>query len=623
MANKVIKKNEVFLDGKYYPITKPVQQVLASIYPAKVTIGDTTRDSQARTSVISWADFRGGIGVERMEGATQVDRSWFSTCSLRYKRHLVLPAKTNVVSNSAATGESLDILQEFNGELYAIYSDKKVYQYESGSDSFGSALDTLPDVATDALQVRMGGTLYLVIAHTGGYTYTSDASSFTDDTTDTKFLSFWNDKLWGISNTGQLWYASSIGTEVNDAKLPLPDGHVTDLFVARNASGDPVLYAMTKEGLYAHDSTNALWVETQLALPFHNENGKGSIRWRDSVYIPAGLSIYKYINGSNSAVVTVVGPDRDDGLPSEYRGKISKLLGTHNDLITMVDGTLTPGTVDMFATGESPVMDATTGYSTILGYNEVGWEVKWAASGTDQGKVITAGFVSDVGGTLTATNPYRMYWGFDGALYYQQLQSDVINPTQVVNYNYEDTVDGIHYTPWFSADQVEVDKLALKLKAETANCSSNVTVKIEYALDYGTSYTTMGTITSDGITTYTFGSSLGTTFRAIQFKITLATNTKAVSPDLISLTLEFRKKLNTKFGWSVNIDINKDYKGDSPKDMRSNILSAIESNTLLEFTYRDDTSANRNYYVDITNAQGLEQTAYDERGTTQLLLTEP
>ena len=623
MANKVVKKNEVYLNGNYYPITRPVQQVLASIYPAKVTIGDTTRDSQARTSVISWSDFRGGIGVERMEGATDVDRSWFSTCSLRYKRHLVLPAKTTSVSNSNATGESLDILQEFNGALYGIWSDKKVYKYESGSDSFGSALDTLPDVATDALEVRMGGTLYLVIAHTGGYTYTSDASSFTDDTTDTKFLAYWNDKLWGIANTGQLWYASSIGTEVNDAKLPLPDGHVTDLFVARNASGNPILYAMTKEGLYAHDSTNALWVETQLALPFHNENGKGTIRWRDSVYIPAGLGIYKYINGTNSAVVSVVGPDKDHGLPSDYRGSISKLIGTHNDLIALIDGTLTPSVVDMFATGESPVIGDTTGYSTVLGYNEMGWEVKWAASGTDQGKKITAGFVSDVGGTLTATNPYRLYWGFDGALYYQQLQSDVINPTQVINYSYEDSVDGIHYTPWFSADQVEVDKLALKLKVETADCNANQTVKIEYGTDYTETYTAMGTITSNGITTYTFGSSAGTTFRSIQFKITLATNTKIVSPDMISLTLEYRKKLNTKFGWSVNIDINKAYKGNSSKAMRSNILSAIQSNTLLEFTYRDDSSTNRNYYVDITNAQGLEETAYDERGTTQLLLTEP
>jgi hypothetical protein len=623
MANKVVKKNEVYLNGTYYPITRPVQTVLASIYPAKVQIGDTTRDSQARASVISWSDFRGGIGVERMEGATDVDRSWFSTCSLRYKRHLVLPAKNNSVSNSDTSGESLDILQEFNGNLYGIWSNKKVYKYNSGSDTFGSALDTLPDRATDALEVRMGGTLYLVIAHTGGYTYTSDASSFTDDTADTKFLAFWNDKLWGISNAGQLWYASTLGSETNDAKLPLPDGHVTDLFVARNASGDPILYAMTKEGLYAHDSSNALWVETQLALPFHNENGKGSVRWRDSVYIPAGLGIYKYINGTNSAVVSIVGPDRDHGLPSDYRGTITKLMGTHNDLIALVDGTLAPSSVDLFATGESTVIDASTGFSSVLGYNESGWEVKWTASGNDQGKKITAGFVSDVGGTLTSTNPYRLYWGFDGALYYQQLQSDVINPTQVVNYSYEDSVDGVHYTPWFSADQVEVDKLALKLKAETATCNSNQTVKIEYALDYVESYTTMGTITSDGLTEYTFGSSLGTTFRAIQFKITLATNTINASPDLISLTLEYRKKLNTKFGWAVNIDLNKAYKGNSPKGMRSSILSAIQSNTLLEFTFRDDSTTNRNYYVDITSAQGLESTAFDERGTTQLLLSEP
>ena len=92
---------------------------------------------------------------------------------------------------------------------------------------------------------------------------------------------------------------------------------------------------------------------------------------------------------------------------------------------------------------------------------------------------------------------------------------------------------------------------------------------------------------------------------------------------MINLTLIYRKKLESKFGWSVNVDMNKGYKGNTPKSMRANILSAIQSNTLLEFTYRDDTSTNRNYYVDITSAQGLEHTAYDERGSTQLLLTEP
>ena len=647
MANKVVTKNEVYLNGNYYPITRPVQQVLASIYPAKVIIGDTTRDSQIRASVISWSDFRGGIGVERMEGAKDVDRAWWSTCSLRYKRHLVLPAKTiGGVANSDADGDSLDIIQEYNGELYCIYSNQKIYKFNSGNDGFGSALDTLPAVATDALQARMGGILYLVVAYGTGHMYVK--SKYEDDSTATKelesddtyndntstdsnapfpakFLTFWDDKLWGIGDNGQMWYASTIGTEVADAKLPLPDGHVTDLFVARNASGNPVIYAMTKEGLFAHDFSNNKFVETQLALPFHNENGKGSIRWRDSVYIPAGLGIYKYINGSNSAVVSVVGADRDDGLPSDNRGSIAQLLGTHNDLIALVDGTLTPSNVDMFASGnESSVISDTTGYSAILGWNEVGWEVKWTAAGADQGKTITSGYVTDVGGNLASTNPYRLYWGFDGDLYYQQLQSDVINPNQVVNYKYEDDVDGLHYTAWFSADQVEVDKLALELKIETDDCDTNQTVAVAYALDYDDStYTSMGTITSDGTTTYTFGSSLGTAFRAIQFKLTLATDTQNASPDVVNMSLIYRKKLESKFGWSVNIDMNKTYKGNSPKALRSNILSAIQSNTLLEFTFRDDTTTNRNYYVDITSAQGLEHTAYDERGSTQLLLTEP
>ena len=626
MANKTIKKNEVFLNGNYYPITRPVQQVLASIYPAKVTIGDTTRDSQTRASVISWSDFRGGIGVERMEGAKDVDRAWWSTCSLRYKRHLVLPAKTKAVTNgdSDTNNQALDFIQEFNGNLYGIWANKKVYKFEPGSSStggFGSALDTLPDRASDAIEVRMGGTLYLVIAHTGGYTYTSDASSFTDDTKDTKFLTFWQDKLWGIDNTGQLWYASTLGSETNDAKLPLPDGYVTELFIARNANGDPIIYAMTKEGLYAHDVTNARFVETQLALPFHNENGKGSVRWRDSVYIPAGLGIYKYINGTNSAVVTVVGPDRDHGLPADYRGTITKLLGTHNDLITIIDGSLAPGYADFFSTGESPAVPDSTGFSSILGWNEVGWETKWTS--TTAGKRITSAFVTDVGGDISSTNPYRLYWGFDSKLYFQQLQSDVINPTQVVNYSYEDDVDGTFETPWFNADQIEVDKLALKFKIETAECNSNQTVAVSYATDYTESYTSLGTITSNGVTTYTFGSSLGTTFRSIKFKLTLATNTTAASPDVISMTLEYRKKLDSKFGWAINIDMTKPYKGRTPKDMRSDLLTAIQNNTLLEFTYRDDSTTNRNYYVDITSAQGLEHTAYDERGSTQLLVTEP
>ena len=63
MANAVVDTNEIYLNGVYYPITRPIRSTLASIYPAKVVIGDTTKDSNLRSSIISWADWRGGIGV--------------------------------------------------------------------------------------------------------------------------------------------------------------------------------------------------------------------------------------------------------------------------------------------------------------------------------------------------------------------------------------------------------------------------------------------------------------------------------------------------------------------------------------------------------------------------------
>ena len=76
MASKVVEENDVSINSVYYPISRPVQAVLASLYPAKITIGDTSRDSQTRASVISWADWRGGLGTERMEGSVDVDKAW-------------------------------------------------------------------------------------------------------------------------------------------------------------------------------------------------------------------------------------------------------------------------------------------------------------------------------------------------------------------------------------------------------------------------------------------------------------------------------------------------------------------------------------------------------------------
>ena len=654
MANKVVTKNEIYLGGTYYPLARPVQSVLASIYPSKVVIGDTTKDSNLRSSVIAWSDWRGGIGVERMQGPADADRAWYSTCNLRHRHHLVLPAKSTATSttddSSATISGKVTFLQDLGSDLYAGW-DKNIYYYAEVSDTWtkvtsGGGAYSLDGNPTDSITVRMDdgtGTYYdwIVVAHnTTGYSYFRIPTTVVDKSTDAKYLAFWDDRLWGIDKSGQLWYTLTInGTPINDAKLPVQDDFVTDLFVGRDASGEQILYAATKVGLFAHDVANARFVETQFQLPFHKFNGTGSVRWRDAVYNPSGLGIYKYINGNNNAVITVMGPDRDDGIPSTYRGTIMKLVGTHTELLAAIDATTSPGAVSStsipweygstsgLGAHSSPVIAPSSGQSSIVAWNDMGWETKWVADEGDKGKAIENMLVTNSG-----KGDYRLWWGFNGKVYHQLIPFDVTNPSQLsakdgTDYEYEQTA--FHETPWFDAQQSDVDKLALKLKVEVEDASSNETVAVQYALNYSDTYVDMGTVTSTGTTTYTFGSSLGTGFRSIKFKLTLSRESGTTSaimkktPDVVSLALEYRKKLDAKYGHSVEVNLNKTYKGKTPKQLRSALVSAIESNTLNEFTFRDDSGGDRNYYVDVTSATGIEYTGYDERGTSRITLVEP
>ena len=637
MAAKVTEANEISLNGVYYPLVAPVQSALASIYPGKVVIGDTTKDSQTRTSIIAWSDWRGGVGVNRMEGGGDVARAWWSECQLRYRNHLVMPGlatQTASVSHGLANAR-IGAIGELSDEVYVAWNgtnaqSPKLYKYNNTADSWGTALtQSMTDQVTDTVTwTAINATTYLVFAHYdangSGYSYSSNGSSWTTDTQDTRFLTVWDDRLWGISNAGQLWWAIAAGTETTDATIPLPAGYVTGMFVARDAAGEPIIYVSTKKGLFAHDAANSRFVETQLFLPFHPDAGKGAIRWRDSVFVPSGLGIYKYINGASAAIVTIMGPDRDDGLPSDKRGSIKNMAATHNELLVSVDATTAPNITSGDAIPYqwlghhgSDVIDSDTGYSSIMGWDERGWEAKWLSS--------TAGRGIDAIAVNNAYDDYRMWWGFDDRVYFMTMPSNIINPSEVANFAYAES--GVHETPWVNAGQSEVSKLAINLKVEVQDTSSDETVAVSYATDYSESYTSMGTISSDGITTYKFASGVGVTFRSIKFKLAFVrasgVASKLKTPDVVSMTLEFRKKLPAKWGHQARINLNKTYKGKSSRDLRSSLVSAIEGTTLVEFTFRDDSGGTRNYYVDIVSASGVEGSGYDERGVSTINLVEP
>ena len=248
-----------------------------------------------------------------------------------------------------------------------------------------------------------------------------------------------------------------------------------------------------------------------------------------------------------------------------------------------------------------------------------------------------------------AYDKYRLYIGSEngsghGRMAYIDLPQFVLNPKNTTTSEY--AVSGELKTPWFHADQVDVDKLAVRLKVETADTSTSGTVesvKIEYAVDYletvssaddqyltlANSTFTDGLIDTDttGVTQTIFEfpkntadvsvAPIGKAFRAIRFKVSLARGgTATKSPRLISMTMEYRKKYERKEGYQFIIDLRDRYKGKTAAGMRSTLQTLAQSNTLSEFTFRDDAGGTRNYYVDVRIPSGEETTGHLEDGQT-------
>ena len=200
-----------------------------------------------------------------------------------------------------------------------------------------------------------------------------------------------------------------------------------------------------------------------------------------------------------------------------------------------------------------------------------------------------------------------------------ELSPDVINPDEITDFKYASS--GSLETPWFDGGDAAGNKTAISFRAVTSGCSSNVNIAISYATDFTESYTSLGTITSNGTTTYDFASGAGVNFSSIKFKAALASNDDDSSPDLNLIELRWREKIPPKFGFSVSIDTAQSFRGSTPKQMMDDITTVINTNTLVPFTYKDDDS-DRSYNVDLVSASGFEFTGHDERGQIQIQLVE-
>jgi hypothetical protein len=619
MANdRAIDRNTIVIDRKTYWTDGKVRLFDAAQQPGKIVIGEVSAADNPNASEWNIDDLRGGIGVEIADPAQDADRAWWSTLDLRRKGRFFLQRLATKTANSPAA--DIGAMEEFKNAMYATFSTA-VHTYNNSTNTWGSSpLQTLDAAATDMAQGLVGGTETLVIATGSSLYYSTDGSSWTQNTENIKHVVFWKDLLWGITNTGQLYYTDDLSAAwSSDALLQLPASYITGMLVSRGRDQEEHIFAVTKVGLSVHDDVhNRFLTPAELKFPFHNDAGQGAIVWRGDIYYPAGNAVYK-IQIGDTTIIVPVGPDLDHGLPQDRRGVIVQLLGTHNDLIALLDasqasGISTPARVSRgvgkhhgFTAGVSQ------GFSEVLGRDDRGWEVKWI-TGTS-GRGITAGVVAN------AYSTYRMWWSENQEVYYQQLPVDVVNPLQVPTSTY--AADGLLETPWNDMGIRNQTKVALDVLVESVSPSTSEYLTVEYAKNYddtsvgaytlltNTAYTD-GRINVTGETKFRIlvgGDPIGDVFRAIKFRVKMVRGSTTTStPQLIKLTLVWDNKINVLYGVSAVVQVKeKAPDGRNVKQQVEDLKASKAKGELSEVTYRNNTTEAENYYMRIRDLQSLEE----------------
>ncbi len=411
-------------------------------------------------------------------------------------------------------------------------------------------------------------------------------------TLDASYLAQFDNRLCvlGYQNAG-FGYSSAndiVSNWTRKASFPNLVTRFTGMFTGKDASDEPALYFLTQKGMYYLDVfTNFVFGPTEVTWEEDNTSGKKGLYWKGDTYVAVGKGIYKISAG----VVTLVGPDMDDGLPEDLQGAVTDMIGVGFWLVIAVDG------------GANK--------SCIL---------KRYINGTHWHPVYV---------TSTADSPIRALCWDNGTLYFGEGSNVKSMPFPAVTDNvnklstYERASTGSLTYPYFHSVFETMPKVAHRVWATTKDCNANENISVYYRINENTGWTLLGSFTSSPKpTALSFGSS-GLEFEKIQLKATFARGDTATnSPKLESLILEYRVIPPTLWGMDVKINAvtDKDVRG---KDIIDAMRTAVESKTLLSF-YPSGDKSDTQYFVEVKGMPISAQkgTEFGEEGVFILSLQE-
>jgi hypothetical protein len=361
--------------------------------------------------------------------------------------------------------------------------------------------------------------------------------------------------------------------------LPSVNDSITDLFVFRDANDDPQLAILTHHGMYTLDVFDNFYLyPTDASWSHDKDSGKCAILGKNGLYIAIGKGILL----QDGKVLTLYGPDLDDGMVDEQQGIVSDILNVGYWLVIAVDGGVTH---------KSGI------YKRYLTQSH--WHPVYVTS--------------------TTNSPIRSLFWEDGTLYFGEgtdvkslpFSGATDNVKHDSTYTYAATGDLI--TSWIYGDHETIPKVAHKIWITSENCNDDDYISVSYQRNESTLWMPLGSFTispmPNALNFETNAS--GVEFYRMRFKFTFTRGaTTTNSPKMTGWTLEYRTCPPVLWRWRfvVMAKTNDEFEG---KNILDSLKQALVTNTLISF-YPDGSKDGDSYLVTISNMPGQEKIS--ERG---------
>lgn len=623
---EVVREGEASLAGMFFDLNGPVRKSLISIIPGRLTIGDPTRGDSQLSSSWTLSDAKGGLLVERANPARDIDRGYFSTCETRYQNQISLAPAVDDRGLPTGVTSAPTVLFEHGDHAYGVFGTG-VWKWDEASGTWGAAaVATLPSGATDF--AYFAGTLWVACGDAAAvqkFNGTSSLVAVNDGTDDfiATHLCVLDTKIYGMLSTGAMNSATDTGTIVIAAEGALDrdidPSWIQGLHLYKDINGSPILYAATKVGLWFYDANNELWHASQLTTPRQDSGGRGATAWRGDFFYNAGVDVLKY----NLGTISSVGLNKDDGLPSDQDGEIIAMLGGLNFLYVFLKGRGQAAESDPLfggaGAGETTIMPATEAFSSLWATDGNGiWHRLWG-SDTSAGDVPCAAII-------VADGQQRLWWSADGTVYSMDVPTGIHNPLRNPTARFQPA--GYHITPWFDADWTEEKKIAVQLRVGFRGVTAAERVRVRVGLDDDEGFAVdLGYLDAaggpTGVAAFLFNGGLGVAFYRIRFRFELERgDADAKTPFVRFFTLNYLKAIDAVYGYDLTINLMRDYKNQSPAQMRARLEACAEAESLVPLRYKDAAGNHLARIVRVNAYRFIEESGYDDRGTAQLALGE-